>query len=89
MAGHSIVHSDGSRTFVDYADGFGSAVVNGREWRWEFNAHCGPLFIRKDGEPRKNQCPTVKAVWDAFTRWQKLHNRRLEYNRKRKGAHHA
>jgi hypothetical protein len=75
MAGRSIQHADGSRTFVDYADGEGSAIVNGRKWRWEFHEYCGPMFVRADGYPRKNQCPTVKAVWDAFTRWHKQYER--------------
>ena len=80
MAGHSIQHADGSRTFIDYADGEGSAVVNGRKWRWEFHEWGGPLFLRADGEPRKNQCPTVKAVWDAFTRWHKRYERAKRAN---------
>ena len=68
MAGHSEI-INGSRVFIDYADAEGSAVVNGRVWRWEFHEWCGPSFLRKDGEPRKCQCPTVKAVWDAFEKW--------------------
>jgi hypothetical protein len=69
MAGHRIKFQDGSVAYVDYADAEGVAVVNGRIWRWEFHEYGGPLFLRADGEPRKNQCPTLKAVWEAFDRW--------------------
>lgn len=81
MAGHSIQHADGSRTFIDYADAEGRAVVNGRVWRWYFHEWGGPLFLRADGEPRKCQCPTVKAVWDAFTRWHKRYERAKRPNK--------
>ncbi len=55
---------------VCVADAEGSAVVNGKPWRWEydFGKPYGPLFIKKDGSPRKNQNPS-KAVWDAFSAW--------------------
>jgi len=75
MAGHSIQHKDGSRTFLDYRDGYGSAKVNGRLWRWEFHDYCGPMFLRADGEPRKCQCPIVAAVWDAFAKWHKKYQK--------------
>ena len=68
MAGHI---SNGMA--IDYADGWGEAVVNGRLWRWEFHDYLGPTFLRKDGEPRKCQCPTVPAVWDAFAAWEAKH----------------
>lgn len=74
MAGHSIQNQDGSRTFIDYADGEGSAVVNGRLWKWEFHEYGGPHFLKADGTPRKNQCPTVKAVRDAFDAWLEGYN---------------
>lgn len=80
MAGHRINFADGSVAYVDYADAEGRAVVNGRVWRWEFNERGGPLFLRADGEPRKNQCPTVEAVWDAFTRWHKRYERAKRAN---------
>ncbi|WP_397383433.1 hypothetical protein [Prosthecobacter sp.] len=46
-----------------------SIVVNGREWRFDFCDYGGPLWLRKDGNPRACQCPTVKAVWDEFQKW--------------------
>lgn len=45
-------------------------VVNGRIWRFEFDRYLGPFWLRKDGEPRKCQVPTIKAVWDEFEKWQ-------------------
>ncbi len=74
MAGHSVI-INGVRLFVDYPDAYGEAVVNGRTWRWSFHHYCGPLWLRKDGEPLKCQCPTSKAVWTAFQRWHKLYQR--------------
>lgn len=71
MAGHSITMGDGTRAFIDYADGEGSAVVNGRVWRWHYHRYLGPSFLRKDGELRACQNPTIKAVWDAFMDWLK------------------
>jgi hypothetical protein len=73
MAGHSFMFN-GSRCFIDYADGEGSVMVNGRLWRWTFHEYLGPVFIRKDGEPRRCQWPTQKAVWTAFEAWLKKYN---------------
>ena len=44
-------------------------VVNGRTWRFDFDEYCGPLWLRKDGNPRACQCPTIQAVWDKFQEW--------------------
>ena len=46
-----------------------SFVVNGRTWRFDFCEYGGPLWLRKDGNPRRCQCPTKKAVWDKFQEW--------------------
>jgi hypothetical protein len=75
MAGSRI--GDG---FIDYHDGEGSAVVNGREYRWEFHEYCGPLFLRKDGEPLVNQPGEKHPVWAEFSKWYDL------YKEKRKKA---
>jgi len=71
MAGHLSILADGSRIFLDYADASGSAVVNGRTWRWDFHEYCGPLWLRADGSERKCQHPTNPAVWEAFDEWLK------------------
>lgn len=68
MAGERIV-INGTVCFIDYADGEGRATIDGKVWRWEFHEFCGPLWLRQDGEPRKNQCPTNKKVWSAFEAW--------------------
>jgi hypothetical protein len=80
MAGHQVKFDDGRTMFVDYADAEGSAVVNGRTWRWEFHEWGGPLWLRRDGEPRKNQCPHSKAVWDAFEQWHQGYKRNKPLN---------
>lgn len=54
---------------IDYHDGEGSAVVNGRTYRWEFHEYCGPCFMRKDGMPLKNQPGEHHPVWKEFGEW--------------------
>ena len=44
--------------------------VNGKEWRFDFDRRGGPLWLRKNGEPRSCQTPN-RAVWLAFERWMK------------------
>ena len=67
-------------TCIDYHDGEGYAVVNGRQYRWDFHEYCGPLFLRKDGEPLKRQPGEHHPVWDVFNKWHIL------YIEKRKSA---
>jgi hypothetical protein len=46
-------------------------IVNGRQWRFDFDEWCGPLWLKKDGStPRKNQCPPDR-VWKVWSKWQK------------------
>lgn len=45
-------------------------TVGGRVWRFDFDVFYGPLWLRKDGAPRKCQNPN-KSVWDAFEVWVK------------------
>lgn len=55
-------------------------TVNGRIWRFDFDRYCGPLWLRKDGQARKCQCPG-KPVWKEwgkwFERWSKRNKRGL------------
>lgn len=51
-------------------------VVNGRKWRFDFDEHFGPFWLRADGEPRACQWPSKKEVWDEFNKWMKKYNRR-------------
>ncbi len=73
MAGHMEI-INGQPCFLDYADGYGEAVINGRLWAWEFHEYLGPTFLKKNGDPRANTCPTVPAVWAAFNDWLKLYH---------------
>jgi len=43
-------------------------TVNGRVWRFDFDRHLGPTWLKKDGSDRKCQNPK-KTVWDAFKKW--------------------
>ena len=52
-------------------DADGSAIVNGREWRWEFHRYLGPTFLKQDGEPRKKFPSEKHPVWDVFEAWHK------------------
>lgn len=70
MAGHRII-INGTPCFIDYADGEGSAVVNGRTWRWEFHEYCGPSFMNKDGAPILRLPSEHHPVWIAFGDWLK------------------
>ena len=80
MAGHCAI-INGHKVFIDYPDAEGSAIVNGRVWRWEFHDYLGPTFLKKNGDPRECQCPIVKAVWDAFDKWLKRYDRKKKMAR--------
>jgi hypothetical protein len=54
-------------TMPDAADQ--AILVNGKWWRFDYCDYGGPLWLNKNGEPRKCQVPTSKAVWDAFGEW--------------------
>ena len=70
MKGCSIM-IEGQRCFIDGPDLVDQVImVNGRAWMFDFDDRLGPLWLRKDGEPRECQNPN-KAVWDAFNQWMK------------------
>ena len=47
---------------------------NGKVWRWSFNPMFGPLFLRKDSMPLKNQPDTENhRAWEPFDRWLEKH----------------
>lgn len=68
MAGHKFQIGD-TVGFIDYEDGNGRAVVDGKVWQWSFHEYFGPLWLNQDGTERKCQCPTNKKVWAAFEKW--------------------
>lgn len=45
-------------------------TVNGRVWRFDHDERLGPLWLRKNGQERKCQCPG-KAVWKEWEKWHK------------------
>ena len=43
---------------------------NEKNWRWEFSPQFGPLFLRKDKEPLKNQpIKENHPSWKPFYKW--------------------
>jgi hypothetical protein len=52
-------------------DAYGSAIVNGKEWRWDFHEYMGPTFLRKSGDPLTKQPGEKNPVWQAFADWLK------------------
>lgn len=42
---------------------------NGKTWRWEFHNYCGPVFLRKDGQPLKRHPGEHSPAWDVFNKW--------------------
>jgi hypothetical protein len=56
-----------------FVDAEGSGVDrNGKLWRWEFHEYCGPLFLKKNGDPLKNQPMTeTHPAWTPFEAWLK------------------
>lgn len=62
------------RIFVDSFIDAEGVSPNGRH-RWEFSEMFGPLFVRKNGEPLKNQPPPGSAAWTAFQAWFDARNR--------------
>lgn len=48
-------------------------IVNGKVWRFDYCGYSGPLWVKKNGEPRKCQTPVNKAVWEEFDKWLKSH----------------
>ena len=68
MAGQ-LLNLNGSPTFIDGPDAFGSAKVNGRTRRWEWHDYLGPIFMRADGEPCKIPPGEHNPVWPHFEKW--------------------
>ena len=60
-------------TIISVADYPGEQIiVNGHVWSFDYDRRLGPLWLKKDGTPRKCQNPK-KAVWDAFEQWRIEH----------------
>lgn len=48
---------------------FGGPIVRIGRWLVEIHRYCGPIVLRKDGEPRVRQPGARSAFWDAWERW--------------------
>lgn len=57
--------------------------VDGRIWRFTFDRHLGPCWLKKDGEPRTCQVPH-KRVWEEFEKWRQLWEKNHTQNYKTK-----
>lgn len=44
---------------------------SGRTWRFELHNYCGPIVLRKDGEPKARQPGSRSPFWPAFEAWSK------------------
>ena len=42
---------------------------NGKLWKFQFNPQHGPIFLRQDGEPLKNQPGEKSGAWQVFKSW--------------------
>lgn len=63
--------------FVSVPDAVDQFVtVNKKVWRFEYCSYCGPLWLKKNGKPRKCQVPTSKKVWAAFNAWLESYKKR-------------
>lgn len=47
--------------------------VHGQPWRFEMHHFCGPIVLRKDGQPKERQPGSRSPFWPAFDAW---HNAR-------------
>lgn len=46
--------------------------VLGRWWAFDYDRQFGPLWLKRNGEPRKCQNPS-RAVWSEFERWRAIY----------------
>lgn len=42
---------------------------NGKTWTFEMHRYCGPIAVKKDGEPRKKQLGAESIFWRIVTNW--------------------
>ena len=71
----TIVESGRVVGIIDGPDAVNQKIlVNGREWRFDFDEWCGPVWFRKDGKERACQNPN-KAVWKAWEKWHRRYKK--------------
>lgn len=63
-------HYNDGTVCIDWADTYRVRAL-GRWWYfdWSHGGWGGPMWLRKDGEPRTRNVPA--KAWDAFERWLK------------------
>lgn len=75
MGGSIIPFGNGGHIHISHSDVFNQTIeVNGKTWRFDFDKRFGPLWLRKDLEPRVCQNPK-KEVWDEFDKWLEKYNK--------------
>lgn len=45
--------------------------ASGRSWTFEQHPYCGPIVLRKDGDPKARQPGSRSPFWQAYTAWQR------------------
>lgn len=43
--------------------------AHGRPWRFEMHHFCGPIVLRRNGQPKTAQPGSRSAFWPAFDAW--------------------
>ena len=55
---------------VSYAGPFHKIIdTSGKEWLFEMHNYCGPIALKKDGDPRAKQPSEKSKFWIAVTLW--------------------
>lgn len=55
---------------IAYAGPFQKIVDStGKEWFFEMHSYCGPVVLKKDGDPMKNQPNEKSDFWEVVSRW--------------------
>jgi hypothetical protein len=45
--------------------------ASGRLWHFEEHHYCGPIILRKDGDPKTRQPGSRSPFWPAYYAWKK------------------
>lgn len=43
----------------------------GKRWNFEMHPYCGPIVLRRDGQPAARQPGSRSPFWKPFEQWQK------------------
>lgn len=65
---------NGGGIITSFHSASGLVTVDGKEYPFDFSERFGPLWLRKDGEPKANQIACERhPVWPAFEEWLALY----------------